>query len=131
MLILRTYAYLRDAESKAFYHESMTEGLWDRVALLTERVRDDTVPKKDPVPPVPQKEKEPPAPKKEGTPKCSHCRSAAVHKQLKLEPTRVVCPFLSLGQPEARKAAGAATASFKDKEGTFPECCQVALESFL
>jgi hypothetical protein len=35
-LTLQTYIYLRDAKSKSFYHESMTESLWDHLAdLLT------------------------------------------------------------------------------------------------
>jgi hypothetical protein len=34
-LILQTYTYLRDANAKSFYHESMTESLWDRLAALT------------------------------------------------------------------------------------------------
>jgi hypothetical protein len=35
MLVLRTYVYLCDANSKGSYHETMTENLWDRVAQLT------------------------------------------------------------------------------------------------
>jgi hypothetical protein len=34
-LILQTYTYLRDASAKSFYHESMTESLWDRLADLS------------------------------------------------------------------------------------------------
>jgi hypothetical protein len=34
-LVLQTYCYLRDANSKGFYHESMTESLWDRLASMT------------------------------------------------------------------------------------------------
>jgi hypothetical protein len=34
-LILHTYVYLRDSDSKGFYHESMTESLWDRFATLS------------------------------------------------------------------------------------------------
>jgi uncharacterized membrane protein YgcG len=33
-LILQTYTYLQDAKTKSFYHESMTEHLWDRLATL-------------------------------------------------------------------------------------------------
>jgi hypothetical protein len=35
-LILHTYAYLRDAEGKGFYHESMTGFLWDPFATMSE-----------------------------------------------------------------------------------------------
>jgi hypothetical protein len=33
-LVLQTYCYLRDAAAKSFYHESMTEALWNRFAEL-------------------------------------------------------------------------------------------------
>jgi hypothetical protein len=133
MLILRTYAYLRDADSKSFYNESMTEGLWDRLALLTEQVQEPpahehhggggaSIPKKESASSS--------SSKKEGNPKCSHCRSATVHKNLKIDPARTLCPFLELSQTDARKAAGTACAAYKDNGGTFQECCQAALESF-
>jgi hypothetical protein len=135
MLVLRTYAYLRDAESKSFYNESMTEGLWDRLAVLTEKVHDAPVhespgtanpdPKKDPAGNGQLKKKV-----SEGTPKCSHCRSAAVHKALKIDPARTLCPFLELSQADARKAAVTACAAHKESGGAFKDCCQAALESF-
>jgi hypothetical protein len=34
-LILQTHTYLRDVSLKGFYHESMTESLWDRLSLLS------------------------------------------------------------------------------------------------
>jgi hypothetical protein len=119
MLILRMYAYLRDAESKSFYNESMTEGLWDHLALLTEQVQE---------PPAPDHHGSGAA--SEGAPKCSHCYSATIHKHLKIDPARTSCPFLELPQTDARKAAGTTCAAYKDNGGTFQECCQAALESF-
>jgi hypothetical protein len=122
MLVLRTYVYLCDAESKAYYHESMTEDLWARVALLNDRLL--TLP-----PSEPEGGKEKPEKQKEGTPKCSHCHSATVHKKLSLDPTKKVCPFLTLPQVDARKAAGIASANHKENGGKFKECCKAALES--
>jgi hypothetical protein len=67
MLILETYVYLRDASAKSFYHESMTEQLWELMADLTTQqasmmdshqgVNSETIPGN---------------PGKEGTPRCSH-----------------------------------------------------------
>jgi hypothetical protein len=111
MLVLRTYVYLRDADSKGFYHASMTETLWDRVAQLT--LQSETGPShgggigntgdtsNGGVPPSKQKE---------GTPCCSHCRNATIHKLLKLEARKTVCFFLDLPQAQARKAASDALA---------------------
>jgi hypothetical protein len=34
-LILQTYTYLRDAQAKDFYHESMAGAIWERIGDLT------------------------------------------------------------------------------------------------
>jgi hypothetical protein len=133
MLILRMYAYLRDAESKSFYNESMTKGLWDHLALLTEQVQEPPAPDHhgSGAASIPKKEAAAPgSSKKESAPKCSHCPSSTVHKHLKIDPARTSCPFLELSQTDARKAAGTTCAAYKDNGGTFQECCQAALESF-
>jgi hypothetical protein len=130
MLVLRTYVYLRDAESKAYYHESMTEDLWARMALLNDKLLSMPISEHEGGEPSPKlKEKPDRQPSKEGNPKCSHCRSSTVHKKLSLDPTKKVCPFLTLPQVDARKAAGIANANHKDNGGDFKECCKAALES--
>jgi hypothetical protein len=129
MLILRTYVYLRDADAKGFYHASMTETLWDRVAQLTLQSNtgsshgggnsnnDDT--SDGGLPPVKPKE---------GTPRCSHCRNATVHKLLKLEARKTVCVFLELPQAQARKAASEAVALHQTGGGSLKECCKLKLQ---
>jgi hypothetical protein len=86
--------------SPSFYNESMTKGLWDCLALLIEQVQESpthehhhgatSVPKKEPAASD--------SSKKEGTPKCLHCYSGTVHKSLKINPSRTICPFLELSQ---------------------------------
>jgi hypothetical protein len=111
MLILRTYVYLCDANSKGFYHASLTETLWDQVAQLTLQSKiglshrggvsntGDT-----------SNGGVPPSKQKEGTPLCSHGCNATIHKLLKLEARKTVCFFLDLLQAQARKAASDALA---------------------
>ena len=74
--ILKGYVYLREAAAKKFFHPSMSEALWSRVAGL-EAPHD--------VHPAPS-----------GDPKCAHCRSKEVHSYLGLLPSRTHCPFSSL-----------------------------------
>jgi hypothetical protein len=120
MLILETYVYLRDAEAKSFYHESMTENLWEMMAELTTQqaamiessLGGDVET----------------SPAKEGTARCSHCRNASLHKLLGIQPTKMVCYFIDLAQAKARKAAGEAVAEFKENpEKNLKEICRAAL----
>jgi hypothetical protein len=34
MLVLKTYIYLRDAAAKSYYHESITEKVWELISKL-------------------------------------------------------------------------------------------------
>jgi hypothetical protein len=76
--ILKGYVYLREAAVKKFYHTSMSEALWSRVASL--EAPHDVHPNPTP----------------SGEPRCSHCRSKEVHAYLGLLPTRTHCPLASL-----------------------------------
>jgi hypothetical protein len=123
MLILETYVYLRDASAKSFYHESMTEQLWELMADLSTQqasmmdahpgAASDTIPG---------------APGKEGTPRCSHCRNTSLHKLLEVQPTKKVCFFIDLSQAKARKAAGEALADLKENpDKNLKEICRAVL----
>jgi hypothetical protein len=121
MLILRTYAYLRDADAKAFYHESMTASLWDKIADLALTTQGK-------LPPDSGSGATPKA--STSNPRCSHCRNATAHKTLKIDPIKRVCPFLALPQADARKAAGISVKNHKDNGGSFEDCCKAAIETF-
>jgi hypothetical protein len=108
----------------------MTEDLWARLALLNDRFLATPLSEQEGGEPLPKpKEKTDKQPQKEGTPRCLHCRSATVHKKLSLDPTKKVCPFMTLPQVDARKAAGIANVNHKENGGEFKECCKAAMES--
>jgi hypothetical protein len=97
MLILETYVYLQDVAAKSFYHESMTEHLWELMAELTTQQAS----MMDSYPGV-NSEIAPGVPGKEGpAPRCSHCRNAFLHKLLDIQPTKKVCFFIDLSQAKA------------------------------
>jgi hypothetical protein len=122
MLILETYVYLRDAAAKSFYHESMTENLWELMADLTVQqaaMIDATHGGDSDITPIIPKE---------GTPRCSHCRNTSLHKLLEIQSTKKVCVFLDLVQSKARKAAGEALAEFKESpDKSLREICRAVL----
>jgi hypothetical protein len=74
--VLKTYVHLRESANKKFFHPSMSEALWSRVANLE----------------APHDALTPPG----GEPKCSHCRNKEAHTYLGLLPARTNCPFASL-----------------------------------
>ena len=120
LLILETYVYLRDAEAKSFYHESMTENLWERMSDLTTQqaimFESNKGGDADHIP------------TKEGIPRCSHCRSAPLHKLLGLQPTKTSCYYIDLSQAGARKAASEVVAELKENpEKNLRESCRAAL----
>jgi hypothetical protein len=116
MLVLQTYVYLRDAESKSFYHESMTETLWEHVSALTLLAA--------PADGILPAASEP----RSSTGRCSHCRNSSAHKLLNLLPTKHCCVFGALSQTDARKAAGDAVARHKERPGSeFRACCNAAI----
>ena len=104
-LILQTYTYLRrDANSKGFYHESMTESLWDRLSDLSSVTGGGN------------------GGNNGGgigdynggggaggdagkTPKCSHCRNPRMHELMKVRPSKQVCPVKDLSPKRAREVA--------------------------
>jgi hypothetical protein len=129
MLVLRTYVYLRDADAKGFFfHETMTENLWNRMAQLTLQAGMPGPSGVDPAPVLPAV-----VPKKlEGTPRCSHCQNSTVHNLLGLKPVKSVCLFLALPQAYARKAASESLALHQSDGGvSLPECCQMKLAEYI
>jgi hypothetical protein len=125
MLVLKTYVYLRDAGAKSFYHESMTETLWDRITQLTTQdhgSRDDA---------GPRTESGGSASASRSSSRCGHCRSVSVHKTLNLEPFKKTCFFKDLTQAIARKAASEAVAKHKDNpDESLREHCYVILMGY-
>jgi hypothetical protein len=87
-LILQVYVYLRDAQSKDFYHEFMAEALWTRMGTLSS----------------PQKGK---GPGTEGvTTKCGQCGTKALHQLLDKPGQKNFCPFKEFeSQAKAKEAA--------------------------
>jgi hypothetical protein len=131
-LVLQTYCYLRDASSKGFYHESMTESLWDRLASMAKSQR-------------------------EGTGKgssnsggingggggknggvgdnrvarCSHCRSAKLHELAKVRPSKQMCPVKDLNPKKAKLVAKSAVEMWEKSpsEGGFVASLYAAIAS--
>ena len=103
-LVLQTYTYLRDAYSKSFYHESMTESLWDRLSMLS---RDNDT-----------------GGGKGGgggdvkTPRCSHCRTPKLHEIAKVRPSKQCCPVKDIPAKKARGIARAAVEQWVRNPGT-------------
>jgi hypothetical protein len=122
-LVLQTYTYLRDANAKSFYHESMTESLWDRLATL--------------VNPGAGEDSGSRAGGGTGTggsvgggssgvvavakpPRCSHCRSIKLHELKQVRPAKLCCPLKDLSSKKARDIAKKAIEAWgRDSSGTF------------
>jgi hypothetical protein len=122
MLVLKTYIYLRDADAKSFYHESMTESLWAKMTQLTLDSggggRDD--------------DDETGGARTSSPMRCGHCRSVSIHKLLNLEPYKRSCYFKDLTQSAARKAASEAVAIHKDDPSVLiNEQCAIILQRIL
>jgi hypothetical protein len=100
-LILQTYTYLRDSYSKGFYHESMTESLWDRLALLSSAHSTDNGKGAG----VGGNRVAATASGGDKTPRCSHCRFPKLHEVAKVRPSKMVCPVKDLSQKKARAIA--------------------------
>jgi hypothetical protein len=125
-LVLQTYTYLRDANAKSFYHESMTESLWDRLATLT----------------VNPGGGEGGGGQGTGTPgaggggggggakpRCSHCRSIRLHELMRVRPAKLCCPVKELSSKKAREVAKEAIESWNRDptvEGGFPTMLELA-----
>ena len=85
-LILQIYTYLRDAQAKEFYHESMSGAIWERIASL------------------------PTAPSNGGggpeTSRCSWCTNKEMHKLFNVLGQRDLCPVKALtSKAKAKEAA--------------------------
>jgi hypothetical protein len=89
-LLLESYAYLRDAAVKSFFHESLTSALWKRVDDLSCR---------------PAASTGRPVTNNLSRPRCSHCLSKEAHEALGVSPKRNECPFTKLAVAKARAAA--------------------------
>jgi hypothetical protein len=120
-LVLQTYVYLHDADTKGFYHESMTESLWDRFAAMSSESHDNNGNgggggvggggngrgK------VAGKEKEKIDKADDKRPKCSHCRNLKYHELAKVSPFKGACPLLEVTDfAKARAIAKQAVALF-------------------
>jgi hypothetical protein len=133
-LVLQTYAYLRDARVKSFYHESMTESLWDRLATLSRRGPDDSdysggatggsgggpsggggggtgATRKARTTGTKAKTRGGAASTNNTneaaqTPKCSHCKSSKLHKLMSVRLAKTFCPLKHMGTNKARNVAG-------------------------
>jgi hypothetical protein len=103
-LIFQTYTYVPDANSNAFYHESMAESLWDRLSALLSVTaggnggnngggNDDN--------------------NGSGgsgggggdnkTPQCSNCWNPRMHELMEVWPSKQVCPLKDLSPQKAQK----------------------------
>ena len=116
-LILQTYVYLRDAQAKGFYHESMSEALWRRLEDVSK--------------PLPKGS----AGGAGGTPaetKCGHCGTKELHRLVNKPGQKRYCPVKSL--TEANKAKEAAKwvveQKLADPEKDTQEVIAAAIEQF-
>jgi hypothetical protein len=88
-LILQMYVYLRDAQAKDFYHESMAEALWTRMATIGSS--------------SPSKGK---SEVTNGTTKCGQCGTKSLHQLLDKPGQKNYCPFKDFeSQAKAKEAA--------------------------
>lgn len=102
-MILRTYVHLRDSAQKSFYHESITEAIWDQMSTLNEKLASA-------------------GPRRGGgggktgdgggkggevtkKPTCSHCKSSDLHEAMKVGVGKADCPLADMNGKDARKAA--------------------------
>jgi hypothetical protein len=125
-LVLQTYVYLRDASAKAYYHESMTESLWDRLAIMA------------------KSHEEVDSGKGGGgagggkgdddkrAVRCSHCRSSKLHVLAKVRPTKQLCPLKDVSQKKAKLVAKAAVEKWEKSptEGGFKAALAAAIASY-
>jgi len=100
-LILQTYTYLRDANSKSFYHESMTESLWDRLSDISSVTGGGGSNRNNG-----SDDKGTGDGGGDGggnkTTKCSHCRSSKLHELMGVRPSRQLCPLKDMTPKKAR-----------------------------
>jgi hypothetical protein len=86
-LILQIYTYLRDAQAKDFYHESMAGAIWERIGSLQMTTPSQT------------------GPGAGGDSKCSWCSSKDLHKLFNVVGQRNLCPLKTLTDKNKAKEA--------------------------
>jgi hypothetical protein len=87
-LILQVYTYLRDAQAKSFYHESMSGALWERISDLTVLSAGQI------------------GGGAAEASRCAWCNNRDFHKLLNIEARKDLCPFRSqTDRAKAREGA--------------------------
>jgi hypothetical protein len=109
-LILQIYTYLRDAQAKEFYHESMTGAIWERIANIP------TTPAST-------------AGGGSESSRCSYCTNKDMHKLFNVLGQRDLCPVRSL--PNKAKAKDAAKWIVDQKRADSSKDIQTLLASAL
>jgi hypothetical protein len=109
-LILQVYTYLRDAQAKDFYHESMAGAIWERIASLPSAL-----------------------PSPSGGTLCSWCASKEMHKLFNVAGQRDLCPVKSLSSKSKAKDAAKWIIDHKrtDPNRDIPELLASALGQFV
>jgi hypothetical protein len=110
-LILQVCAYLRDAQAKDFYHESMAGAIWEWIGSLQMASPSQT------------------GPGAGGDSKCSWCSSKDLHKLFNLVGQRNVCPLKTL--PDKAKAKEAAKSIVDQKRADSAKDAQELLAGAL
>jgi hypothetical protein len=109
-LILQVYTYLRDAQAKDFYHESMAGAIWERIANIP------TTPAST-------------AGGGSESSRCSYCTNKDMHKLFNVLGQRDLCPVKSL--PNKAKAKDAAKWIVDQKRADSSKDIQTLLASAL
>mmetsp|Transcript_23866 Transcript_23866/g.36254 ORF Transcript_23866/g.36254 Transcript_23866/m.36254 type:complete len:153 (-) Transcript_23866:3717-4175(-) len=115
LLVLRTYACLRNAKARSFYTPSMTESLYSQLAASNAKLTDLSLKLQAASPNrkdgggsrsgnrgVDRSSKGGDRSKK---PKCSHCKTPQLHNLLKVGPGKGSCPLMNHHMSVARKIA--------------------------
>jgi hypothetical protein len=111
-LILQVYTYLRDAQAKDFYHESMAGAIWERIGSLQMAT--------------------PPQNTGSDQGKCSWCVSKDLHKLFNISGQRNLCPLKPLTDKNKAKEAAKSIVDQKraDSSKDIQELLSVALVQF-
>ena len=89
-LLLQSYAYLRDAHVKQFYHESMTRALWTHIGTMNNKSNTDGGSRNN---------------NTRAAPKCSWCKGTELHRAMSIQPYKNVCPLRESSANKARAIA--------------------------
>lgn len=112
-LVLETYAYLRDAHAKSFYHDSLNKSMWTQMATLTTLIRDNKDTKTSNgggggASSASAKGKETKGRDTKETKKagCTWCKSHELHEAFGAKVGKAHCPLGEQAPPKARKIGG-------------------------